>query len=116
MTTRSTANEVLVIIGAGGMGVSVARRVGAGRTIVLADINAAGLNAAADALTDDGHRVLTREVDVTSRSWASHGDCSHRRAFAGTGVGGGGSGGRPAGRRAHHRRIRPRDRARRRRG
>src|ERR1700730_5815799 len=68
MPSRSTDNEVLVIIGVGGGGVSIARRVGAGRTIVLADINAAGLNAAADALTDDGHRVLTREVDVTSRS------------------------------------------------
>src|ERR1700722_5274886 len=67
MTSRSTDNEVLVIIGAGGMGLSIARRVGAGRTIVLADVNAAGLNAAADALTSDGHRVLTREVDVTSR-------------------------------------------------
>jgi NAD(P)-dependent dehydrogenase (short-subunit alcohol dehydrogenase family) len=60
-------SEVLVIIGVGGMGVSVARRVGAGRTVVLADINAAGLTAAADALTEDGHHVLTREVDVTSR-------------------------------------------------
>ena len=60
-------NEVLVVIGVGGMGMSIARRVGAGRTIVLADINAAGLNAAASALTDDGHQVLTTEVDVTSR-------------------------------------------------
>ncbi len=60
-------NEVLVVIGVGGMGVSIARRVGAGRTIVLADINAAGLDAAARALTDDGHQVLTQEVDVTSR-------------------------------------------------
>jgi NAD(P)-dependent dehydrogenase (short-subunit alcohol dehydrogenase family) len=49
------------------MGLSIARRVGAGRTIVLADVNAAGLKAAADALGNDGHRVLTREVDVTSR-------------------------------------------------
>ncbi|HME79892.1 MAG TPA: SDR family oxidoreductase [Mycobacterium sp.] len=68
MTTRSTTSEVLVIIGVGGMGLSIARRVGAGRTIVLADVNAAALKAAADALTGDGHRVLTREVDVTSRS------------------------------------------------
>ena len=63
-----THDDVLVIIGVGGMGVSVARRSGAGRTIVLADINSAGLEAAAGALTVDGHRVLTREVDVTSRS------------------------------------------------
>jgi NAD(P)-dependent dehydrogenase (short-subunit alcohol dehydrogenase family) len=61
-------DEVLVIIGVGGMGLSIARRVGAGRTIVLADVNAAGLRAAEDALGNDGHRVLTREVDVTSRS------------------------------------------------
>ena len=57
----SPNNEVLVVIGVGGMGVSIARRVGAGRTIVLADINAAGLNAAASALTDDGHQVLTQK-------------------------------------------------------
>lgn len=62
------SNDVLVIIGVGGMGVAVARRSGAGRTIVLADINAMGLEAAAAALTEDGHQVLTREVDVTSRS------------------------------------------------
>ena len=61
-------NEVLVIIGVGGMGISMARRSGAGRTIVLADINAEGLKAAAGALTEDGHQVLTRQVDVTSRS------------------------------------------------
>ena len=61
------SNDVLVIIGVGGMGVSVARRCGAGRTIVLADINAEGLAATAAALTDDGHQVLTQEVDVTSR-------------------------------------------------
>ncbi|HTZ12372.1 MAG TPA: SDR family oxidoreductase [Mycobacterium sp.] len=61
-------DDVLVIIGVGGMGLSIARRVGAGRTIVLADVNAAGLKAAADALGNDGHRVLTREVDVTSRA------------------------------------------------
>jgi NAD(P)-dependent dehydrogenase (short-subunit alcohol dehydrogenase family) len=61
-------NDVLVVIGAGGMGVAVARRSGAGRTIVLADIDAASLEAAASALTEDGHRVLAREVDVTSRN------------------------------------------------
>ncbi|MGH3633892.1 MAG: SDR family NAD(P)-dependent oxidoreductase, partial [Mycobacterium sp.] len=68
MTSRSRDNEVLVVIGAGGMGVSVARRVGAGRAIVLADVSRAGLNTAAAALSSDGHQVLTREVDVTSRA------------------------------------------------
>jgi NAD(P)-dependent dehydrogenase (short-subunit alcohol dehydrogenase family) len=68
MTSRSPNKEVLVVIGAGGMGVSVARRVGAGRVILLADINQAGLKAAAEALTGDGHDVVTQEVDVTSRA------------------------------------------------
>ncbi|MGB7146356.1 MAG: SDR family oxidoreductase [Mycobacterium sp.] len=68
MSSQARNNEVLVVIGVGGMGLSIARRVGAGRTIVLADVNVAGLNAAAGALTDDGHQVLTQEVDVTSRS------------------------------------------------
>jgi NAD(P)-dependent dehydrogenase (short-subunit alcohol dehydrogenase family) len=63
----SMSNDVLVIIGVGGMGVAIARRCGAGRTIVLADINAEGLDATAAALAEDGHHVLTQPVDVTSR-------------------------------------------------
>ena len=66
--TRTSDNEVLVVIGAGGMGLSIARRVGAGRTIVLADISQSGLEAAAEALSADGHQVLTQQVDVTSRA------------------------------------------------
>jgi NAD(P)-dependent dehydrogenase (short-subunit alcohol dehydrogenase family) len=58
----------LVIIGVGGMGLSIARRVGLGRVIVLADINQSGLEAAAEGLSADGHQVLTRQVDVTSRA------------------------------------------------
>jgi NAD(P)-dependent dehydrogenase (short-subunit alcohol dehydrogenase family) len=68
MTIRSIDKEVLIIVGAGGMGLSTARRVGAGRVIVLADINQSGLDAAAEALSADGHHVLTRQVDVTSRA------------------------------------------------
>jgi NAD(P)-dependent dehydrogenase (short-subunit alcohol dehydrogenase family) len=63
-----TDNEVLVIVGAGGMGLSIARRVGAGRVILLADISRSILDTASEALSADGHRVLTQEVDVTSRS------------------------------------------------
>jgi hypothetical protein len=39
----SSQREVLVIVGAGGMGVSVARRSGGGRVIVLADVSEAQL-------------------------------------------------------------------------
>jgi NAD(P)-dependent dehydrogenase (short-subunit alcohol dehydrogenase family) len=68
MTARPRDNEVLVVIGSGGMGLSIARRIGAGRVIVLADINRACLETVADTLGSDGHQVLTRAVDVTSRS------------------------------------------------
>jgi NAD(P)-dependent dehydrogenase (short-subunit alcohol dehydrogenase family) len=67
MTTRPVSSEVLVVIGSGGMGLSVARRVGAGRLIVLADVDRACLDSAAAALSSGGHQVLAREVDVTSR-------------------------------------------------
>ena len=68
MTIRSNDKEVLVVVGTGGMGLSTARRVGAGRVIMLADINQSGLEAAADALSADGHQVMTQQVDVTSRA------------------------------------------------
>ena len=68
MTNRSSDKEVLVVVGTGGMGLSTARRVGAGRVIMLADINQSGLEAAADALSVDGHQVMTQQVDVTSRA------------------------------------------------
>ena len=61
------SNDVLVIIGVGGMGVSIARRCGAGRTILLADIDAESLESTAATLIEDGHTVLTQPVDVTSR-------------------------------------------------
>lgn len=66
--SRFGDREVLVVIGTGGMGLSTARRVGAGRVIVLADINQHGLEAAANGLSADGHHVLTQQVDVTSRA------------------------------------------------
>lgn len=61
------SKDVLVIVGAGGMGTAVARRLGPGRLVVLADVNVDGLTATAESLGADGHAVLTSEVDVTSR-------------------------------------------------
>jgi NAD(P)-dependent dehydrogenase (short-subunit alcohol dehydrogenase family) len=60
--------DVCVVIGVGGMGATVARRVGPGRLLVLADIDAKALAHTADRLLDEGHRVTTAQVDVTSRS------------------------------------------------
>lgn len=58
--------EVLVVIGAGGMGRVIARRQGAGRTVLLADVDGAALKLAADALTGDGYSVTAQQVDVSS--------------------------------------------------
>lgn len=58
--------QVLVIVGAGGMGEAVARRLGAGRTILLADVGETALKRAEAALTAEGLTVLTQVVDVTS--------------------------------------------------
>jgi NAD(P)-dependent dehydrogenase (short-subunit alcohol dehydrogenase family) len=60
--------EVVVIIGAGGIGAAIARRQGAGRTVLLADFNAATLNSAAQSMRDAGYAVVTQQVDVTSRA------------------------------------------------
>lgn len=62
-----TTADVLAIIGVGGMGVAVARRMGAGRAIVLGDVNTPHVDSVASELTDDGHRVVTGHIDVTSR-------------------------------------------------
>ena len=59
--------DIIVILGAGGIGAAIARRQGAGRTLLLADLNPAPLHEAAQALRDAGHTVETQAVDVTSR-------------------------------------------------
>jgi NAD(P)-dependent dehydrogenase (short-subunit alcohol dehydrogenase family) len=58
--------DVLVVIGTGGMGQAIARRLGPGKTVVLADNNGAALERAADCLAAQGHVVESRNVDVTS--------------------------------------------------
>ncbi|MEY2942156.1 MAG: hypothetical protein RLY97_170 [Pseudomonadota bacterium] len=60
-------HEVIVIIGAGGIGQAIARRQGAGRSILLADNNPQVLAEAAQALTHAGFAVETQMVDVVSR-------------------------------------------------
>jgi NAD(P)-dependent dehydrogenase (short-subunit alcohol dehydrogenase family) len=67
VTEWSSHTEVLAIIGVGGMGAAVARRMGAGRVLVLGDVNKALVNSVAQQLSDDGHRVVTGNIDVTSR-------------------------------------------------
>ena len=59
--------DVLVVIGVGGMGSAIARRMGPGKTVLLADIDMGRLEPVADELVDDGYEVRTSHVDVSSR-------------------------------------------------
>jgi NAD(P)-dependent dehydrogenase (short-subunit alcohol dehydrogenase family) len=63
-----TANEqVFVVIGVGGMGAAIARRIGSGRHVMLADANENMLERVSAELSAEGFTVTTRRVDVTSR-------------------------------------------------
>ncbi|HEY0803721.1 MAG TPA: SDR family oxidoreductase, partial [Pseudonocardiaceae bacterium] len=57
--------SVTVITGTGGMGRAIARRLGSGSTLVLADYNADALTSAARDLQAEGHEVVTQQVDVS---------------------------------------------------
>ncbi len=59
--------EVIVVIGVGGIGQAIARRQGPGKVLLLADFNDEALRAAAAALQAVGHTVATQPVDVSSR-------------------------------------------------
>jgi len=61
------AKDVVVVIGAGGIGVAIARRQGFGKTILLADFNEKTLQAAAEDLMGASYTVSTHPVDVSSR-------------------------------------------------
>jgi NAD(P)-dependent dehydrogenase (short-subunit alcohol dehydrogenase family) len=58
--------EVLTVLGVGGMGQAIARRLGAGKTVLLADYNEETLASVAESLSADGHHVESRLVDVSS--------------------------------------------------
>lgn len=60
--------DVIVITGAGGVGVAVARRVGAGATVILADVDKANLDGKIAALIASGYQVLGHVVDVSEKA------------------------------------------------
>lgn len=62
------SQEVVVIIGAGGIGQAIARRQGFGRTVLLADRNPTVLVEAATSLRQAGYAVETAEVDTANRA------------------------------------------------
>jgi NAD(P)-dependent dehydrogenase (short-subunit alcohol dehydrogenase family) len=59
--------EVVVLIGAGSIGQAVARRVSAGKHVLLADLRQENVDAAAKVLSEAGFDVSTAIVDVSSR-------------------------------------------------
>ncbi len=60
-------NKVVDVIGAGSIGQAVARRVSAGKKVLLADLRQENADAAAAVLARAGFDVTTATVDVTSR-------------------------------------------------
>ena len=60
--------EVVVVIGAGGIGMAIARRQGFGKHILLADFNEKLLESAAKELELASYKVSTLKVDVSSRA------------------------------------------------
>lgn len=60
------ASDVVVVIGAGGIGHAIARRQGIGKTILLADVNTTVLEESAEALRNASYRVEALTVDVTA--------------------------------------------------
>jgi NAD(P)-dependent dehydrogenase (short-subunit alcohol dehydrogenase family) len=60
-------SDVTVVIGAGQIGQAIARRVSAGKHVVLADLHQTNADAAAEVLANAGFDVSTATVDVSSR-------------------------------------------------
>jgi threonine dehydrogenase-like Zn-dependent dehydrogenase len=58
--------ELVVVIGAGSIAQAIARRIGVGKTIMLADLNEKAAATAADTLQGAGFTTTTATVDVAS--------------------------------------------------
>lgn len=67
-TKKQATTQVVVVIGAGLIGQAIARRVSAGKHVVLADLRQENADAAAKVLSDAGFEVSTATVDVSSRT------------------------------------------------
>lgn len=59
--------NVIVLVGAGSIGQAIARRIGAGKQILLSDLRQENADTAAKILSDAGFEVSTTTVDVSLR-------------------------------------------------
>jgi NAD(P)-dependent dehydrogenase (short-subunit alcohol dehydrogenase family) len=73
--------SVIVVTGAGSIGQAIARRVSAGKHVLLADLRAENAQAAADVMTKAGFETSTATVDISSR------ESIHKVALAATKLG-----------------------------
>jgi NAD(P)-dependent dehydrogenase (short-subunit alcohol dehydrogenase family) len=64
MDTKS-AREVVVVTGMGGMGIAIARRLGVGRALVLAEIHQETLDRVAEELRGEGYDIHPMPTDVS---------------------------------------------------
>ena len=64
----TTPSNVIVVIGAGSIGQAIARRVSAGKFVLLADLRQENADKAARTLSEAGFNVTTAKVDVSSRA------------------------------------------------
>src|SRR5271169_2160526 len=60
--------DVVVVIGAGSIGQAIARRISAGKRVLLADLRPELAEAAAAVMTDAGFEASVAAVDVSSRA------------------------------------------------
>jgi NAD(P)-dependent dehydrogenase (short-subunit alcohol dehydrogenase family) len=60
-------SEVVIVTGPGSIGQAIARRVSAGKHVLLADLHQQNADTAADNLANAGFQVSTATVDVSSR-------------------------------------------------
>jgi NAD(P)-dependent dehydrogenase (short-subunit alcohol dehydrogenase family) len=60
--------NVIVLVGAGSIGRTIARRVSAGKHVLLADLRQENADTAAKILGEAGFNVSTATVDVSSRA------------------------------------------------
>jgi NAD(P)-dependent dehydrogenase (short-subunit alcohol dehydrogenase family) len=60
--------DIIVVVGAGSIGQAIARRVSAGKHVLLADLRKENAEAAAEVLSNGGFTVTNVTVDVSSRA------------------------------------------------
>ncbi|WP_425314736.1 SDR family oxidoreductase [Streptacidiphilus jiangxiensis] len=67
-TTGAPRRDVVVVIGPGAIGRAIARRVGAGRTLLLAGHDRAGTEQAAAELQGDGYDTVVQPTDISDHA------------------------------------------------